>query len=79
MPILVYCAYCGQVIARYRTLIMLSEVERRTLQKYSRCPHCGSAFTKLDVENIVYEIRRTRTRRKTRRARRARARSVRVV
>jgi len=80
VPVLVYCAYCGQVVARYRTLMTLSEIERRTLQRYRKCPHCGSTFTRLDIENIMYEIKKSKSRTRQRtRAKKARARSVRVL
>jgi len=77
VPIEVYCAYCGKTIARFRTLMSLSEIERRTLERCKfRCPNCGAPLTTLSTEDIQYEIkhrtarrRRVRKRRRTLRAR----------
>ncbi len=71
MPIEVYCAYCGKIIARFRTLMSLSEIERRTLERCkSRCPNCGAPLTTLATEEIQYEIKHRSGRRKKARKRR---------
>ena len=75
MPIEVYCAHCGKIIARYRTLMTLAEIERRTLERCrSKCPNCGASLSKLDFERVEYEIKVRKTKRRTRRTLKARSR-----
>ncbi len=75
MPIEVYCAHCGKTVARFRTIMSFTEIERKTLERCRhKCPNCGAKLEKLDLGRVKYEIKPRKTRRRSRRTLRARSR-----